>query len=168
MVDLLGIGHILHRRPNGLSGGEKQRVAIGRALLTSPGLLLMDEPLASLDQARKQEVLPFIRRLCQEFALPVLYVSHSLEEIMNLADHLVVMDNGRPRAAGSLEELMNRPDLAPLLGRDDFGAVLKTEIICTDEFGLTHLAFAGGILKVPRLSGQDQPGADGARPDSGP
>ena len=153
VVDLLGIGHLLNRRPAGLSGGEKQRVAIGRALLTSPQLLLMDEPLASLDQARKQEVLPFIQRLCREFSLPVLYVSHSMREIINLADYLVLLEEGKIKAAGSLEALMVQPDLAPLFGRDDFGSVISTTVAQrTDDHGLTHLNFPGGILKVPGMA----------------
>ena len=152
VVDLLGIGHLLKRRPAGLSGGEKQRVAIGRALLTSPGLLLMDEPLASLDQARKHEVLPFIQRLCREFSLPVLYVSHSMNEIINLADYLVLLEEGRIKAAGSMEALMGRPDLAPLFGREDFGSVIHTIVAqTTDNHGLSHLHFQGGTLKVPQV-----------------
>lgn len=113
VVDLLGIGHLLHRRPARLSGGEKQRVAIGRALLTSPALLLMDEPLASLDGRRKAEVLPFLARLCRERATPIIYVSHSLEEIRHLADRMVILEGGRVAAAGPLETLMPRADLQP-------------------------------------------------------
>ncbi len=100
VVDLLGIGHLLDRRPARLSGGEKQRVAIGRALLTSPAMLLMDEPLASLDAARKAEVLPFIMRLSREYTVPILYVSHMKGEILSLADRLVIMANGRVVACG--------------------------------------------------------------------
>jgi molybdate transport system ATP-binding protein len=111
VVDLLGIGHLLHRRPAKLSGGEKQRVAIGRALLTSPAILLMDEPLASLDAARKSEVLPFIMRLSREFAVPILYVSHALDEILNLATQMVIMEEGRILAYGDPEDLLSRPDL---------------------------------------------------------
>ena len=117
VVALLGIGHLLRRRPAKLSGGEKQRVAIGRALLTSPALLLMDEPLASLDEARKAEVLPFITRLGREFAVPILYVSHALDEILKLATHMVMMENGRVLAAGELNDLLSRPELQSRLGR---------------------------------------------------
>jgi molybdate transport system ATP-binding protein len=117
VVELLGISHLLQRRPAKLSGGEKQRVAIGRALLTSPELLLMDEPLASLDAVRKDEVLPFIMRLGKEFAIPILYVSHALEEIVDLATHLVMLENGRVLAAGELRTLLDRPDLQPHFGR---------------------------------------------------
>jgi molybdate transport system ATP-binding protein len=106
VVELLGIGHLLDRRPAKLSGGEKQRVAIGRALLTSPQLLLMDEPLASLDGPRKAEVLPFIRRLAREFHVPIIYVSHALEEILNIANHLVVLENGRIKMAGAIGSLL--------------------------------------------------------------
>ena len=108
VVGLLGIGHLLDRRPAKLSGGEKQRVAIGRAFLCSPALLLMDEPLASLDGPRKEEVLPFITKLCRTFSTPVLYVSHSLKEIFRLADHVVILENGHVAASGSVEELTGR------------------------------------------------------------
>ena len=121
VVELLGIGHLLKRRPARLSGGEKQRVAIGRALLTSPSLLLMDEPLASLDMARKAEVLPFIVRMGREFAIPVLYVSHALDEILGLATHMVVMANGRVLASGEVGTLLSRPELQPHFGRADCG-----------------------------------------------
>ena len=105
VVELLGIGPLLSRRPARLSGGEKQRVAIGRALLCSPSLLLMDEPLASLDGNRKSEVLPFIRRLCRDFSTPILYVSHMIDEIARLADHLVLLQSGGVVAAGRFEEV---------------------------------------------------------------
>jgi molybdate transport system ATP-binding protein len=111
VVELLGIRHLLNRQPSKLSGGEKQRVAIGRALLTSPHLMLMDEPLASLDNDRKSEVLPFIATLPKEFSVPILYVSHSVDEIVNLADYLVIVDSGRAIAAGQVKELMDRFDL---------------------------------------------------------
>jgi molybdate transport system ATP-binding protein len=152
VVHLLGIEHLLDRRPGKLSAGEKQRVAIGRALLTSPSLLLMDEPLASLDVARKAEVLPFIARLSGEFSIPILYVSHSLEEILNLADAMVVLDSGRTAAVGSIEDLMSRSDLQRLTGYTDCGAVISTVVESQHETaGLTYLRFTGGVLKVPRL-----------------
>ena len=116
VVHLLGIEHLIDRRPAKLSGGEKQRVSIGRALLTSPSILLMDEPLASLDVARKAEVLPFIARLSGRFSIPILYVSHSLEEVLNLADSMVVLDTGRAVAAGSIEELDEQARLAAFDG----------------------------------------------------
>ena len=106
VVELLGISHLLDRRPSKLSGGEKQRVAIGRGLLTSPAMLLMDEPLASLDQDRKQEVMPFIIRMCREFSLPILYVSHSRDEITQLASKVILLKLGRTVAAGSVEKVL--------------------------------------------------------------
>lgn len=104
VVDLLGIGSLLDRRPAKLSGGEKQRVAIGRSLLRSPELLLMDEPLASLDASRKDEVLPFIERLSRNYSIPIVYVSHSIDEIFRLADHMVIIENGRVTASGPITE----------------------------------------------------------------
>ena len=152
VVELLGIGPILARRPAKLSGGEKQRVAIGRALLTSPSLLLMDEPLASLDDLRKSEVLPFIARLSRELSVPILYVTHTLDEIVELADTLVLMDEGRTVAAGRVEELMSRLDLKQLADRADYGSVISTVVeVPDDAFGLTQLRFSGGLLKMPRI-----------------
>lgn len=120
VVELLGLESLLDRRPAKLSGGEKQRVAIGRALLCSPALLLMDEPLASLDGARKAEVLPFIRRLCREFSTPILYVSHMPDEISRLADHLVLMQDGGVTACGRVDDLTARQALRPYLGENGF------------------------------------------------
>jgi molybdate transport system ATP-binding protein len=151
VVELLDLGHLLHRRPAKLSGGEKQRVAIGRALLTSPNLLLMDEPLASLDGRRKAEVLPFLARLCEELSTPILYVSHSLEEALNLADTMVLMDNGSVAAAGPIEELMSRSDLQRLTGVDDPGTVIATTVDGHAE-DLTRLRFQGGVIRVPQVS----------------
>lgn len=153
VVDLLGIGHLLDRRPAGLSGGEKQRVAIGRALLTSPAMLLMDEPLASLDAARKAEVLPFIMRLGREFTIPILYVSHAMEEILNMAARMVLIQDGRVLASGDVEDLFFRSDLQTHIGAAESGAVLSTVVDHPeDEFGLTHLRFGDRILKVPRIA----------------
>jgi molybdate transport system ATP-binding protein len=153
VVDLLGIGHLLDRLPANLSGGEKQRVAIGRSLLTSPDLLLMDEPLASLDAARKAEVMPFIARLPRELEIPILYVSHSVDEILNLADTLVFLADGSPRAVGPVEEVTGHPDFQAITGGVDAGAVLATTVESHDEDGgLTRLRFAGGILAVPKIS----------------
>ncbi|HET6221510.1 MAG TPA: molybdenum ABC transporter ATP-binding protein, partial [Dongiaceae bacterium] len=152
IVALLGIGPLLDRRPAALSGGEKQRVAIGRALLANPRLLLMDEPLASLDGARREEILPFIERLRDELGLPIVYVSHDLGEIIRLADTVVLMSAGRVAAVGPIEEIMGRLDLRPMTGRYEAGAVLPARVTAHDEtFGLTHLAFAGGELRVARL-----------------
>lgn len=150
VVELLGIGHLLPRRPAKLSGGEKQRVAIGRALLTSPSLLLMDEPLASLDTARKREVLPFIARLPRELSIPILYVSHSLDEILDLADTVVLLDLGKVVAKGSVEDVMSRFDLQHFAGPFDAGVVVGTVVEKHERVaGLTSLRFSGGVLKIP-------------------
>ncbi|MBY0430477.1 MAG: molybdenum ABC transporter ATP-binding protein, partial [Rhodospirillales bacterium] len=152
VVALLGLDALLDRQPARLSGGEKQRVAIGRALLTSPRLLLMDEPLAALDGDRRNEVLPFIARLRAEFSLPILYVSHAMDEILRLADSLVLLDGGRTAAVGSVEEVMSRLDLRPLTGRHEAGAVVRATVEAhDDEAGLTRLHFAGGQIKVSRM-----------------
>ncbi|MFQ5775971.1 MAG: molybdenum ABC transporter ATP-binding protein [Kiloniellaceae bacterium] len=152
IVGLLGLEGLLARRPRQLSGGEKQRVALGRALLANPRLLLMDEPLASLDQPRKEEILPFIERLRDEFAVPIVYVSHAMPEIVRLADTLVLISDGRVEAVGALDDLTSRLDLRPLTGRYEAGAVLQARVEAHDEaFGLSELAFAGGRLRVPRI-----------------
>lgn len=152
VVALLGIADLLERRPADLSGGEKQRVAIGRALLASPRLLLMDEPLASLDAARKSEILPFIERLRDELRLPVFYVSHEMDEIIRLADLLVLVDEGKIAAVGEVEDLTSRLDLWPLTGRYEAGAVIRTTLRGHDtSYGLSELAFPGGRLRVAKL-----------------
>jgi molybdate transport system ATP-binding protein len=127
VVDLLGIAALMDRRPATLSGGERQRVAIARALATSPRLLLMDEPLAALDAARKAEVLPYLDALHEELALPIVYVSHSIDEVARLADHLVVMHAGRVRADGPIAEMLARLDLALPLG-EETGVVLDAVV----------------------------------------
>ncbi len=153
VVDLLGIGHLLARRPATLSGGEKQRVAIGRALLTSPAMLLMDEPLASLDAARKAEVLPFIMRLSRRFALPILYVSHAMDEILNLADRLVILEDGRVAASGGLEQLLAQPQVQHRLAEGERGSVIATVVeSVADAAGLTRLRFGDHVIKVPRIA----------------
>ena len=152
VVSLLGIGHLLDRRPEKLSGGEKQRVAIGRALLTSPSLLLMDEPLSSLDQLRKKEVLPFIRRLSKEFDVPIIYVSHALDEVLNLADYLVLMKNGTVAASGDIDDILRCPELSAHLGGSEYGTIISAVIeTAEDGYGLSHLRFSNGVIKVPRL-----------------
>ena len=127
VVDLLGIAHLLPRRPGTLSGGERQRVAIARALATSPALLLMDEPLAALDARRKAEVLPYLDRLHEELGIPIVYVSHAIDEVARLADHLVLMEAGRVLADGPLPDMLARLDLPVALG-DDAGVVLDAVI----------------------------------------
>jgi molybdate transport system ATP-binding protein len=150
VVDLLGISHLLERHPVTLSGGEKQRVAIGRALLTSPSLLLMDEPLASLDTSLKSEVLPFLGRLPKEFSIPIIYVTHSVDEVLNLADNMVLMDSGGVVAVDAIEAITNMPEFQKLTGRGGGGSVIPTTVISHhQEKSSTHLEFPGGILKVP-------------------
>lgn len=152
VVALLGLGSFLDRRPAALSGGEKQRVAIGRALLSSPRLLLMDEPLASLDAPRKNEILHFIESLRDEFHLPTVYVSHTMEEIVRLSDTMVLVDEGRTIAQGKVDELMSRLDLRPLTGRFEAGSVINTRVDGHDPaFAISRLTFAGGAFLVPRI-----------------
>ena len=148
VVDLLGIGPLLQRRTATLSGGERQRVAIARALATAPRLLLMDEPLAALDGQRKAEILPYLERLHRELALPILYVTHAMDEVARLADHLVLLDAGRVLAAGPLAELLARPDL-PLARQDDAGVVVEATVAEHDRaYGLSRVVFGGGALWV--------------------
>jgi molybdate transport system ATP-binding protein len=150
-VELLGIDHLLDRKPDALSGGERQRVGIARALAVSPRILLMDEPLAALDLKRKQEILPYLERLHAELEIPVLYVSHSPDEVARLADHLVAMEGGRVVANGPLNETLTRLDL-PLAHFDDAGAVIEATVAKQDEkYHLTQLDFAGGELWVGKV-----------------
>jgi molybdate transport system ATP-binding protein len=152
VVDLLGIGSLLDRRPGRLSGGEKQRVAIGRALLAGPRLLLMDEPLASLDAPRKDEILPYLERLRDQATVPIVYVSHSVAEVTRLATTIVLISEGRVRAVGPVQEVMGRAELYPLAGRFEAGAILAVRVSAHDaRWSLTELAGAFGKLMVPRL-----------------
>ncbi len=152
VLDLLGIGHLLHRRPGGLSGGEKQRVAIGRALLASPRLLLMDEPLAALDEERKTEILPFIERLRDQADIPIIYVSHSLAEVSRLANSIVVLRNGGMVASGDPAEVLSRSELVPQDAVEEAGAVIEARISQHDiQFGLTTLQSKAGLLRAPYL-----------------
>jgi molybdate transport system ATP-binding protein len=148
-TEWLGLRPLLERSPTTLSGGERQRVAIARALLTSPDLLLADEPLAGLDEASKAEILPYLDRLHDELELPILYVTHSLDEISRIAEHLVVLRDGRAIGAGPVAELMTRVDL-PLAHRDDASAIVAATVAGLDEaYHLMELAFPGGTLYVP-------------------
>jgi len=147
VAELLGIRGLLDRAPAGLSGGERQRVAIARALLASPRLLLMDEPLAALDYRRKQEILPYLERLHDTLAIPILYVSHAPEEVARLADHLVLLDEGNVVASGPLNETLARADLPPIFARDA-GVVLDTVVAAHEADELSRLDFAGGKLLV--------------------
>lgn len=153
VVDLLGLGHLLDRRPRGLSGGEKQRVALGRALLAQPRLLLMDEPMASLDSVRKTEILPYIERLRDEMNIPIVLVSHDLDEVVRLASTIVLIGEGRVLASGPVGTVMGRLDLSTVTSTHDAGAVLDVTVDRHIEAdGLTVLAFDGGRLTVPRVA----------------
>lgn len=152
VVEMLGIGPLLDRRPAGLSGGETQRVAIGRALLSKPRLLLMDEPLSALDETRRAEILPYIERLRDEVGIPIVYVSHAVSEVARLADTLVVLDRGRVAAAGPASEILTRLDLGQLAAARESGAVLEGRVACQDDdYGLTRLETRAGPLWVPRI-----------------
>lgn len=147
-VELLGLGHLLTRAVQGLSGGERQRVAIARALLTSPRMLLMDEPLGALDTQSRAEILPYLERVHGVLSIPLLYVSHAMDEIARLADHLVLMERGRVLASGPLDALLARLDL-PLAREHDAGVVVSGRIGAVDErYGLSRIDFEGGALWV--------------------
>ena len=152
-VALLGIGPLMDRKPAHLSGGERQRVAIARALATSPRLLLMDEPLASLDAARKADLLPYFERLQRELAIPMLYVTHSLDELARLADEVLLLEAGRARAQGPVAELMTRLDL--VLTRGDAASALVDGVVDTvdDPYHLLHVRFAGGVVQCIHAPG---------------
>jgi molybdate transport system ATP-binding protein len=150
IVALLDLAPLLERRPHRLSGGEKQRIAIGRALLASPRLLLMDEPLASLDAGRRGEILYYIERLRDEVGVPILYVSHEIEEVVRLAEHMLLLSDGKVAADGPVNALMGRIELRRLIGRYEGGAVIEAKVAAQDlKSGLARLAFAGGELMVP-------------------
>ena len=145
-ADLLGIAHLMHRPVNGLSGGERQRVAIARALLSSPSLLLMDEPLSALDPARKAEILPYLERLNHELGLPMVYVTHALDEAARLADHLVLMRDGRVQADGPVADILSRMDL-PLSQLDDAAALLHAKVAAHHPaYGQSCLDIGGTLL----------------------
>ena len=147
---LLGLDRLLHRRPGDLSGGEKQRVAIGRALLAAPRVLLMDEPLAALDAQRKDEILEYIERLRDETRLPIVYVSHAIEEVLRIADSVVLVAAGKVAAVGPVEAVMGRPDLSNAGGVFEGGAVIDARVVGHDaRYALTTLEFDGGALSVP-------------------
>lgn len=152
ILELLGIEHLLARAPDRLSGGERQRVAIVRALALNPEILLMDEPLAALDFKRKQEILPYLNRLHRELNIPVLYVTHAQQEVAQLADHLVVMEDGRPLASGPLAETLSRLDV-PLAQDRNAATVWPVTVAGHEaEYHLTHVAFAGGSISLPSFA----------------
>lgn len=150
-VAILGLESLLERRPTHLSGGEQQRVAIGRALLTSPNLLLMDEPLSSLDHQRKREIISFIQQLDREFRIPIIYVSHALHEVVQLAKTLILLKEGRLTVVGPIGDVFSQVDSRGVIPDSHIGAVIDTHVVNHDvEFGLTTLAYPGGHLSVPR------------------
>ncbi|KAA8999873.1 molybdenum ABC transporter ATP-binding protein ModC [Affinibrenneria salicis] len=152
IVGLLGIGHLLKRFPITLSGGEKQRVAIGRALLTAPELLLMDEPLASLDLPRKRELMPYLEKLAKGVKTPILYVSHSLDEILRLADRVLVLDNGKIKAQGELEAVWASSALRPWLPREEQSSILNVSVLSQHErYAMTALALGDQHLWVNKV-----------------
>ncbi len=152
VVELLGVGHLLDRRPSTLSGGEKQRVAMGRALLSDPRLLLMDEPLASLDEARKAEIYPYIERLRDEGGVPIVLVSHSVAEIARLATSVVVLSEGRVIASGAASEILRHTSLFRHSGPAEAGALIEGHVLRHEEaYELTVLQTGVGPLTVPRL-----------------
>jgi molybdate transport system ATP-binding protein len=154
VIDMLGLAKLLQRRPDELSGGEAQRVAIARALMRAPKFVLMDEPMAALDADRKNEILPFLERLHEKSSVPIVYVSHNIEEICRLCDHLVVLDNGRVVASGELQSVLVQLDL-PQLGGEQAGSVIAGRIDSYDaKFQLTRVAFSGGTIWLPGRIGE--------------
>ncbi|WOF73961.1 molybdenum ABC transporter ATP-binding protein [Parvibaculaceae bacterium PLY_AMNH_Bact1] len=161
IVDLMDIGSLLPRRPHHLSGGEKQRVAIGRALLSAPAALLMDEPLASLDLARRREIMPFLERLRHRFDLPILYVSHNLDETLRLADSVIVIDQGKILARGSVEETLSRIDVQSLIlggaktnDHPEPVTIVAATIGKRSEDGLFSIETPWGVLTAPNITGR--------------
>ncbi len=155
VIEMLGIGALLQRRPEKLSGGEKQRVAIGRALLSSPRLLLMDEPLAALDEARKAEIIPYLERLRDETTIPILYVSHSVSEVSRLADQVVVMKDGRIDAAGPASDILSQPAFSTYLERREAGSILSGTVEAFDAaHRLATVRLGQTTLQVPAQSAE--------------
>lgn len=152
LVALLGIESLLDRLPGSLSGGEKQRVAIGRALLTAPELLLLDEPLASLDIPRKRELLPYLQRLAREINIPMLYVSHSLDEILHLADKVLVLEGGQVKAFGNLEDVWGSSVMHPWLPQDQQSSILRVTVLeHHPHYAMTALALGDQHIWVNKL-----------------
>ncbi|MGD0189891.1 MAG: molybdenum ABC transporter ATP-binding protein [Rhizomicrobium sp.] len=152
IVSLLGLESLLARRPARLSGGEKSRVALGRALLSDPLLLLLDEPLAALDAARREEIVPYLERLRDEAKVPMFYVTHSVEELSRLADDVIVLNAGRIARTGDVFELLSDPEFSSLTGVAAYGAVIPVVVSGHRQAeGLTVLSFDGGTLAVPHI-----------------
>ncbi|WP_135501496.1 molybdenum ABC transporter ATP-binding protein [Roseovarius aestuariivivens] len=152
LTDLLGLRALLHRKPGSLSGGEKQRVALARAWLCRPRLLLMDEPLAALDEPRKDEIFPYLERLRDATSVPIIYVSHNLAEVARLADDLIVLQDGRAVLSGRAETVLSDPKALPLVGVREAGAVLQARVVEHDADGLSRLRLSGGDLWLPGVS----------------
>jgi molybdate transport system ATP-binding protein len=149
VVGLLGLGGLMDRRTHRLSGGERQRVAIGRALLSQPRLLLLDEPLASLDAARREEVLPYLETLRDQLSIPMVYVSHDFDEVLRLATYVVLMDSGRTVAQGDVADMSLNKDLRSIIGADAVGAIIDGTVLGTDSSsGLTRVKVGNGELKL--------------------
>lgn len=150
VIEALSLGNLLSRGVSALSGGERQRVALARTLLTAPRLLLLDEPLAALDQGRKEDILPYLERLPGEFGIPTIYVSHDIDEVAHLADRIMVLDRGRLRAAAPTAEILERFDLAPYTGRFEAGVLVRGEVSGHDErLKVTAIDLHGATLNVP-------------------
>ena len=159
VVKAFAIDGLLHRQVADLSGGERQRIAIARALLSRPRLLLMDEPLSALDIPRRAEIMGYIEALPALFGIPVIYVTHAIDEVARLASHLALMDSGQIVASGPVQEVLARLDLPPLTGRFEAGAVLEGQVVSQDEdYALTMVDIGGQVLMVPQLN--LQPGED--------
>ncbi len=153
VVELIGLGSLLDRAPARLSGGERQRVAIGRALLSQPKLLLMDEPLASLDRSSRDDILPYLEALHRNFALPIFYVSHDLAEVSRLADRMIVVERGRVIAEGPIGTILERLDLRPATGRFEAGVVVNARVVAHDPtLHMTRLEIAGQPLSMPQVN----------------
>ncbi len=154
ILDLLGISHLLDRMPDKLSGGERQRVAIARALVLKPDILLMDEPLASLDAKRKQEILPYLNKLHQQTNIPVLYVTHAQQEVAQLADYLVILSEGRVLASGTLSETLGRLDVS--LAQEKEAATVWEMTVTGHEadYHLTRVAVSGNVLNLPAINAE--------------
>ncbi|SHH93328.1 molybdate transport system ATP-binding protein [Marivita hallyeonensis] len=151
VAGLLGIEHLLARRTHGLSGGEAQRIAIGRALLAEPDMLLMDEPLASLDGPRKAEILPYLETLRGETGVSILYVTHNMAEVARLATHIVLIEDGTVVQSGPPERVLTDPDMVRVVGIRDAGAVLSARVVAQPDDGVSELAVSGGRLFLPAV-----------------
>jgi len=157
VLDLLGIEPLLARRPGALSGGERSRVAIGRALLSNPAMLLLDEPMAALDEARKAEILPYLERLRDETQVPILFVSHAIAEVARLATTIVVLEAGHVLRAGPAQVMLSDPAAVPALGIREAGSVLAARLVRHEADGLSRLETSAGPLWLPHVAAD--PGA---------